>query len=183
MTTWPLPSAQFSSPHAGFSCGLRPYFFVTVHGRMSAASMVVISFSITLGVDLSSEIRSSTRLSGSLNNGMPVASRARGPRRPRVSTLSGSDQPLLSASGLFSDGIALQRRMNLCRKGAAIGEDAAAVVNVLDENVGRVGRDDELHGAVRRHHARHARRQAHRGRIVALSAFRLVLHAGLHDGL
>jgi hypothetical protein len=41
--------------------------------------------SSTLGLVLSSEIRSSTRLSGSLNRGIPVASIARGPGRPRVS--------------------------------------------------------------------------------------------------
>src|SRR6266852_5481695 len=43
ISTSPLPSAQTSSTHSGCLIGTREYFFVTVHGRVNAWSIVVIS--------------------------------------------------------------------------------------------------------------------------------------------
>ena len=107
---------------------------------------------------------------------------ARGPRRPRVSTSRVSNLPSPSAVDPLPDRVALQGQEHVLGPVAAVGEDAAAVMDVLDEDMGGVGRDDELHRSIGRHHARHARRQADIGRIVALPALRLVLHAGLQDG-
>ena len=56
-------------------------------------------------------------------------------------------------------------------------------MDVLDQNVGGVRRDDDLHRLIKVHLARHAGRQARIGRIDALSAGVLVPEVGLENGL
>ncbi len=77
----------------------------------------------------------------------------------------------------------MQGRGDILRPITAVGEDAAAVMHMFDKDVRGVGCDDEFHRAIRGHHAGHARRDADIGRIVPLSAFCLVRHAGFENGL
>ena len=66
---------------------------------------------------------------------------------------------------------------------AAVGMDAAIVVDVLNQDVRGVRRDDDFHRRIGVHDAWHAGRQAPVGRINALSALRLIGEVPLIDGL
>ena len=79
----------------------------------------------------------------------------------------------------FADGIAREGRLDLGRPVASVGINSAIVVDVIDQDIGDVGRDDDLHRFIDVHHARHARSEAVVSRVIALFAFGLRGHVGL----
>src|SRR5262249_12293456 len=81
------------------------------------------------------------------------------------------------------DRIAREGRLDIGGKFAPVGEDPARVMDVLDQDVGGLGRDDDFHRVVDVHYPRHAGREAGIGRVVALPAARLVRPAGGVNGL
>ncbi len=83
----------------------------------------------------------------------------------------------------LAHGIAEESRYDFDRPGAPVREDAAVVVDVVDQNVGRLRRHDEFDLAIAVGDARHPRREAPISLGGALSACGLLLGVGLEDGL
>src|SRR5262249_517184 len=82
----------------------------------------------------------------------------------------------------LADGVAEKIRLLILGPVAPIGEDAARRRGV-EQDVGGIRADDDLHRENRVHHARHADREAAVERIITLAAVRLIRHAGLPYGL
>src|ERR1700722_198600 len=83
----------------------------------------------------------------------------------------------------LADLVAHQRRLGLVWPGAAVGGDAARVLDPVDQHIGRLRRDDELHRLEGVHHERHTEAAARRAAPVEEAAFRLGLEVGFENRL
>ena len=84
----------------------------------------------------------------------------------------------------FADRVAVEGGFDVLGPVASVGENAAhGVAGVGNDDIGRVRHDQELHGTIERHHARHADRKTVDGLPIALAAFGLVVQALDQPGL
>ena len=107
-------------------------------------------------------------------NGSPPGRRARPLQAARLD-LERVEAAVAVGVDPAADRIADEGRLDRLRPFAPVGEDAAGIVDVLDQEIGHLRRDEDLDRREGRHDPRHAGREAGVGRVGALPAGGLVL--------